>query len=50
MTEVNGKTFKITVKSPHTFSIGDTSAFGDYEANGLAEQVKVPVHFKFNSL
>ena len=30
MTEVNGKLFKITVKSPHTFTIGDTSEFSDY--------------------
>lgn len=50
MDQVNGKLFKITVKSPHTFSIGDTSEFGEYDSNGRAEQVKVPVTFKFNSL
>jgi ubiquitin-activating enzyme E1 len=27
MTEVNEKVFKITVKSPYTFSIGDTTGF-----------------------
>lgn len=36
MNEVNGKLFKITVKSPHTFTIGDTSAFAEYESNGIA--------------
>jgi hypothetical protein len=50
MTEVNGKQFKIVVKSPHSFSIGDTSSFSVYESNGIAEQVKVPVFLKFNSL
>lgn len=44
MTEVNGKQFKVTVKSPHTFTIGDTSKFSPYDSNGIAEQVKVPEH------
>jgi hypothetical protein len=30
MTQVNGKQFKITVKSPHSFSIGNTSGFSAY--------------------
>ena len=50
MTEVNGKTFKITFKSPHSFSIGDTSGFSAYESNGIAEQVKVPVLMEFKGL
>lgn len=50
MEQVNGKLYQITVKSPHTFSIGDTTEFNDYDSNGRAEQVKVPVSFKFNSL
>ena len=47
---MNGKLFKVTVKSPHTFSIGDTSEFSAYDINGIAEQVKVPITIKFNSL
>ena len=50
MTQVNGKQFKITVKSPHSFTIGDTNDFSEYEANGIAEQVKVPTTLKFNPL
>lgn len=50
MTQVNGKQFKIVVKSPHSFTIGDTSGFSPYESNGIAEQVKVPVHIEFKSL
>lgn len=50
MTEVNGKQFKITVKSPHSFTIGDTTSFGEYESNGIAEQVKTTSVLSFNSL
>ena len=50
MTEVNSKTFKITVKSPFSFSIGDTSAFSAYKCNGIAQQVKVPVLMEFKGL
>jgi ubiquitin-activating enzyme E1 len=42
MSEVNAKNFKITVKSPYTFSIGDTSGFSQYQREGIAVQVKVP--------
>lgn len=31
MTEVNDKVFEIKVKSPYTFSIGDTTKFHNYE-------------------
>jgi ubiquitin-activating enzyme E1 len=50
MTEVNGKEFTITVKGPFTFSIGDTTGFGDYIKGGFLEQVKQPTHLKFDPL
>ena len=50
MTEVNDKKFKIKVISPYSFSIGDTTQFGRYTRQGLAEQVKVPFPVKFTSL
>lgn len=50
MTEVNDKTFKIKVKSPTSFTIGNTTKFGDYRGEGMCEQVKVPVQFDFKSL
>ena len=37
MTEVNDKQFKIKVKSPYTFSIGDTSKFSPYKREGIVE-------------
>lgn len=42
MTEINGQQFKITTKSPHSFTIGDTSKFSSYVSGGIATQVKVP--------
>ena len=50
MTEVNGKSFPIKVISPFSFEIGDTSSFGDYTRQGIAEQVKVPRQVKYYSL
>jgi ubiquitin-activating enzyme E1 len=50
MSQVNGKQFKITFKSPHCFAIGDTTGFSPYESNGIAEQVKVPVLMEFKGL
>jgi ubiquitin-activating enzyme E1 len=50
MTELNDKTFKIKVISPFSFEIGDTSSFGEYTRQGIAEQVKVPRIVKFYSL
>jgi len=47
MTQVNSKEFTITVKGPFTFSIGDTTGFGDYIKGGFIEQVKQPTHLKF---
>ncbi|PRP83916.1 ubiquitin-like modifier activating enzyme 6 [Planoprotostelium fungivorum] len=40
MDQLNGTQFKIKVLSPTTFSIGDTSSFGEYARDGIATQVK----------
>ena len=50
MTEINGKEFKIAIKSPHSFTIGDTSSFSPYVNGGIATEVKAPVFMKFHSL
>ena len=50
MEEINGKSFKITVKSPHSFTIGDTSGFSAYLSGGMAVEEKVPSLMKFHSL
>ncbi|GAA6221943.1 ubiquitin-like modifier-activating enzyme 1 [Lates japonicus] len=49
MTELNSiNPVEITVRSPHSFSIGDTSAFSKYERGGVVTEVKQPcmLHFK----
>lgn len=43
MEEINGQHFKITVKSPDSFTIGDTSGFSPYLSGGIAVEVKVPI-------
>lgn len=50
MTELNNQRFQIKVLSPFSFTIGDTTNFGAYTRQGIAEQVKVPRIVKFNSL
>merc|ERR1719150_819227 len=42
MTEINAREFPVKVLGPYTFSIGDTTAFGDYERGGVVTQVKQP--------
>ncbi|KAM3134632.1 hypothetical protein pb186bvf_013274 [Paramecium bursaria] len=49
MTEVNEKEFQIKVKSPYTFTIGDTSTFGLYQREGIAIQVKKKQEIAFKS-
>lgn len=50
MTELNGcAPRKINVIGDFTFSIGDTSQFGDYVRGGIATQVKVPITMNFDS-
>ncbi|XP_041365685.1 ubiquitin-like modifier-activating enzyme 6 isoform X1 [Gigantopelta aegis] len=52
MTALNGKQFKIKVLTPFKFSICDTSGpeFGQYEAEGIVTQIKVPTVMKFGCL
>lgn len=50
MTEINGKEFKIEVKSPHSFFIGDTRNFSAYTNGGIATEIKVPTFTKFYDL
>jgi ubiquitin-activating enzyme E1 len=42
MTEINGLQFQITVKTPYSFTIGDTRSFSPYVGGGIANEVKVP--------
>ncbi|XP_075546147.1 ubiquitin-like modifier-activating enzyme 1 [Dermacentor variabilis] len=50
MTEINNcPPMKVKVLSPSTFSVGDTTQFGDYTLGGVATQVKVPTDVKFKS-
>ncbi|NXW61210.1 UBA1 enzyme, partial [Eurystomus gularis] len=41
---------QIRVLGPYTFSIGDTSGFGDYVRGGIVTQVKMPKHIRFKRL
>ncbi|XP_069738900.1 ubiquitin-like modifier-activating enzyme 1 [Phaenicophaeus curvirostris] len=41
---------EIRVLGPYTFSIGDTSSFGDYVRGGIVTQVKMPKHVRFARL
>ena len=50
MTEINGKEFKIEIKSPNSFLIGDTRQFSAYESGGIASELKVPTECKFFDL
>lgn len=36
MTQINGQPYKIKVRSPDSFSIGDTRAFDNYFSGGIA--------------
>lgn len=51
MTELNHcKAFKIKRLTNYTFSIGDTSQFGDYADGGIVTQVKMPKALSFKPL
>ena len=51
MTELNGiEPRRVTFKGPYTFTIGDTSSFGQYKGGGLFKQVKMPEFLNFKSL
>lgn len=56
-TEVQGteelndcKPRKVFVKGPYTFTIGDTSSFGEYIRGGIFHQVKTPKVLEFVSI
>lgn len=50
MAELNGcEPRKVSVKGPYTFTIGDTSNLGTYEAGGIFTQVKMPKIIDFVS-
>jgi ubiquitin-activating enzyme E1 len=44
MTQINGESYKIKVRSPDSFSIGDTTKFDNYITGGIATEVKMPVY------
>ncbi|KAJ3343385.1 SPS-sensor component ptr3 [Gonapodya sp. JEL0774] len=46
----DGKARKIKVLGPYTFSIGDVSAFGNYQSGGIYTQVKQPKTWTFKPL
>uniref|UniRef100_A0A8C5LM56 Ubiquitin-like modifier-activating enzyme 6 n=1 Tax=Leptobrachium leishanense TaxID=445787 RepID=A0A8C5LM56_9ANUR len=50
MTSLNGTAREISVLSPYSFSIGDTSQMEAYQHGGIAVQVKVPKTFTFERL
>lgn len=51
MVELNGcEPRKIKVLGPYTFSIGDTTSFGEYIRGGIATQVKMPKKIQFKPL
>jgi hypothetical protein len=47
---INYRVFKVKVINWNSFSIGDTTNFAPYLANGLVKNIKVPKNIKFNSL
>ncbi|KAI0053041.1 ubiquitin activating enzyme [Auriscalpium vulgare] len=51
MEELNGcEPRKVTVKGPYTFSIGNTTSFGEYKSGGIFTQVKMPKIIEFKPL
>uniref|UniRef100_A0A8C2F357 Ubiquitin-like modifier-activating enzyme 6 n=1 Tax=Cyprinus carpio TaxID=7962 RepID=A0A8C2F357_CYPCA len=50
MSELNGTTHQVTVLSPYSFAIGDTSSFQPYAHAGIFRLVKMPKTFTFAPL
>ncbi len=51
MTQLNNSApRKIKVLSPYTFSIEDTTTYGQYKTGGYVQQVKQPVSLDFVSI
>uniref|UniRef100_A0A673GBB9 Ubiquitin-like modifier-activating enzyme 6 n=1 Tax=Sinocyclocheilus rhinocerous TaxID=307959 RepID=A0A673GBB9_9TELE len=49
-TELNGTTHQVTVLSPYSFAIGDTSSFRPFAHGGIFRLVKTPKTFKFEMM
>ena len=47
---INGTIHKIKVINQHSFSIGDTTEYTEYEGNGTARNMKLPISVQFKSL
>nr|DBA28735.1 TPA: hypothetical protein GDO54_009041 [Pyxicephalus adspersus] len=50
MSSLNGSTYQVSVTSPYSFSIGDTSSMEPYQHGGIAVQKKMPKTFSFERL
>ncbi|XP_051873671.1 ubiquitin-like modifier-activating enzyme 1 isoform X2 [Pristis pectinata] len=51
MTELNNcRPMEIQFIDPYSFSICDTTAFGDYEGGGVVTEVKMPQHLTFKCM
>ncbi|XP_067839513.1 ubiquitin-like modifier-activating enzyme 6 isoform X2 [Heptranchias perlo] len=50
MTELNESVQQVTVLSPYSFSIGDTSSLKLYLHGGIAVQLKMPKRFTFENM
>uniref|UniRef100_A0A8C2F519 E1 ubiquitin-activating enzyme n=1 Tax=Cyprinus carpio TaxID=7962 RepID=A0A8C2F519_CYPCA len=50
MSELNGTTHQVTVLSPYSFAIGDTSSFQPYAHAGIFRLVKMPKTFTFETM
>ncbi|XP_048053522.1 ubiquitin-like modifier-activating enzyme 6 [Megalobrama amblycephala] len=50
MSELNGSTHQVTVLSPYSFAIGDTSSFQPYAHGGIFRLVKIPKTFSFETM
>ena len=49
LTGINTRIFKIKVINWNSFSIGDTTNFSPYVANGIVKNIKVPKTVKYES-
>lgn len=50
MSELNGKEFKVKCEGSNSFSIGDTSSFGEYTRNGRVRHIIKPKEFSYTNL
>ncbi|XP_037388665.1 ubiquitin-like modifier-activating enzyme 6 [Pygocentrus nattereri] len=50
MSELNGITRQVTVVSPYSFAIGDTSSFPPYLHGGIFRMIKIPKTYSFETM